>query len=61
VTELPLSVPQLSDIATPVQVFCLRHDTGEEEEEEEVVAVCRSHMVGEKILNEKQNRIHEIT
>jgi pyruvate/oxaloacetate carboxyltransferase len=43
-------------------VFCLRHDKGEEEEEEEVVvvAVCKSGMVGEKFLNEKQNTLREI-
>ena len=57
--SLCLTVHQLSAIATPVQVFCLRHDKGEEEEEEEVV--CRSEMVGEKVLNEKQNTLHEIT
>jgi hypothetical protein len=34
-------------------VFCLRHDTGEEEV---VVVVCRSDMVGDIVLNEKQNR-----
>jgi hypothetical protein len=52
-----LSVHQLSAIATPVQVFCLRHDKGEEEEE----VVCRSEMVGETVLNEKQNTLREIT
>jgi hypothetical protein len=51
-----MSVHQLSAIATPVQVFCLRHDKGEEEE-----VVCRSEMVGETVLNEKQNTLHEIT